>query len=108
MSVVALGDKHFVTSLRATGVDGRAVVSPTEAEGVVDGLVSEGRCRVVIVAAGLAAGLERKRNELAKRGAYFPIFVVVPERPSDVKAGADRLYRLIGQAVGARLKLGED
>lgn len=107
MSVVALGDRYFITALRAAGVDGREVRSQREAEEAVEALVGGGKCAVVIVADGLAAGLERKREELARRRVYYPVFVVVPEMDGRSEAKTGKLYELISQAVGARLKLGE-
>lgn len=107
MSVVALGEPYFVTSLRAAGVDGRVVEGAKEAEEAVEQLAAEGKCKVVVVAEGLAVKLERKRDELARRGVYYPVFAVVPEMERGTQERTHRLYELVSQAVGARLKLGE-
>ena len=108
MSVVALGDQYFITALRAAGVDGRAVQSAKDAEEAVDRLVSEGNCKVILVPAKLSLLLERKRGELGRRGVRYPVFAVVPPMDGAMHQESDRLYQLINQAVGARLKLGED
>lgn len=108
MSVVALGEPYFVTSLRAAGVDGRIVRDASEAEQAVEQLVNEGKCKVIIVAEGLAVKLERKRDELARRGLYYPVFAVVPEMGKRSEERTRRLYELVSQAVGAKLKLGEE
>jgi vacuolar-type H+-ATPase subunit F/Vma7 len=108
LSVVSVGDSYFVTALRAAGVDGRVADSPKDAEEIVDTLVSEGRCKVIIVPERVGSILERKRDELGKRGIYYPIFAVVPGLDGEIgKERTKRLYELISQAVGARLKLGE-
>jgi len=108
LSVVALGEPYFVTSLRAAGVDGRVVASAKEAEDAVEQLANEGKCKVVVVAEGLAVKLEKKRDELARRGVYYPVFAVVPEMGKHPEERTRRLYELVSQAVGAKLKLGEE
>lgn len=108
MSVVALGGPYFVTSLRAAGVDGRQVGSAKEAEDALELLVGEGKCKVVIVPEALALDLDHKRDELARRGVYYPIFAVVPDIEPHPRERPQRLYRLVSQAVGAKLKLGEE
>ena len=108
MSVVALGEPYFVTSLRAAGVDGRAVGDAREAEEAVELLVREDKCKVIVVPERLAVMLEHKRDELARRGIYYPVFAVVPDMDERAQERTHRLYQLISQAVGARLKLGED
>jgi vacuolar-type H+-ATPase subunit F/Vma7 len=108
MSVVALGEPYFVTSLRAAGVESRVVGSVEEAESAVEMLVGEGKCKVIVISEGLALKLERKRDELARRGVYYPVFAVVPEMGKRVQERTHRLSQLISQAVGARLKLGEE
>jgi vacuolar-type H+-ATPase subunit F/Vma7 len=108
MSVNALGDPYFVTALRAVGVDGRIVHTTKEAEDVVDLLVNTGNCKVIIVPYKLAQALERKRNELTRRGAYYPVFVIIPGIDGAIEERTNRLYQLISQAVGAKLKLGGD
>lgn len=105
MSVVSVGDRYFVASLRAAGVEGRVASTPGEAGDVIEGLVAEGECKVVVVPQALAAGLEKKRDELARRKVYYPVFAVVPDIVPGRGAKSDRLYRLIGMAVGARLRL---
>ena len=108
LSVVALGEPYFVTSLRAAGVEGRVVQTAKEAEDAVDLLASEGECKVVLVSEGLAASLDKKRDELARRGEYYPVFAVVPGMGKEAEGRTQRLYQLVSQAVGARLKLGEE
>lgn len=108
MSVVALGGPYFVTSLKSVGVDGRVVESAKQAEDEVELLISEGKCKVIIIPEGLALELDRKRDELSRRGAVYPLFAVVPEMEGKVQERTHRLYRLISQAVGAKLKLGEE
>lgn len=108
MSVAALGGPYFVTALKAVGVDGRVVGTAKEAEDAVELLVAEKKCKVIIVPEGLALGLERKRDELARRGVYYPIFAVVPEMEGKVQERTHRLGQLLSQAVGAKLKVGED
>lgn len=109
MSVVALGDPYFVTALRTAGVDGRIVTSTKEAEEVLDALVAEQKCKVIIITNRLAILLERKRDDLNRNGYYYPVFAIVPNMDSSVGEGkTQRLYELISQAVGARLKLGGD
>lgn len=109
MSVVALGDPYFVTALRVAGVEGRIVLTAKEAEYIVDVLIRERKCKVIILSEKLAILIERKRNELAKLGNYYPVFVVVPGLDGTIEEGRTRrLYQLISQAVGAKLKLGED
>jgi len=108
MSVVALGGPYFVTALKAVGVDGRVVGSAKEAEDAVDLLVREGKCKVVIVPESRALELDRKRDELSRRGAYYPVFAVVPDIEERAQERTGRLYRLVSQAVGAKLKLGEE
>lgn len=108
MSVVALGEPYFVTSLRAAGVEGRVVQSTKEAEDAVELLAKEGRCKVVVVSEGLAVKLERKRDDLARRGEYYPVFAVVPGLGVESEGRTHRLYQLVSQAVGAKLKIGED
>jgi vacuolar-type H+-ATPase subunit F/Vma7 len=107
LSVVALGDDYFITSLRAAGVDGIKVRSTKDAEDAVDTLVSEGRCKVIFVTERVALKLERKRSELARRRVNYPVFAVVPEMDGRLSEKSDKLYQLISQAVGAKLKLGE-
>jgi vacuolar-type H+-ATPase subunit F/Vma7 len=108
LSVVAIGDQYFVTALRAAGVDGRIVRNASETEGIVDDLVKEGKCKVIIVPEKVGSFLERKRDELARRGTYYPIFAVVPALDGEIgKERTRKLYELISQAVGARLKLAE-
>lgn len=106
MSVNALGDAYFVTALRSVGVEGNIVQSSKEAEDAVDLLVAKGNCKVVVIPYNLAASLERKRDELSRRGAYYPVFVVIPGIDSVIEERTHRLYDLISQAVGAKLKLG--
>jgi len=108
LSVVALGEPYFVTALRAVGVEGRVVQGAKEAEDAVELLVSEGKCKVVVVSEGLAVKLERKRDELARRGEYYPVFAVIPAMGKEAEGRTRRLYQLVSQAVGARLKLGEE
>jgi vacuolar-type H+-ATPase subunit F/Vma7 len=108
MSVVALGDPYFVTSLRVVGVAGRMVQTTEDAENAVEQLVSEGMCKVILVTERLALKLERKRGELARRRVNYPVFAVVPEMDGRIQEKSNKLYQLISQAVGARLKLGED
>jgi vacuolar-type H+-ATPase subunit F/Vma7 len=108
LSVVALGDTYFVTALRAAGVEARPVGSVDEAERFIDDLVKEGTCKVIIVSERLAFKLERKRSELSRRRLHYPVFAVIPEMDGKVEERANKLYQLISQAVGARLKLGED
>lgn len=107
MSVVALGGSYFVTSLRAVGVEGRIVGSAKEAEEALELLVGEGECKVVIVPESLSPGLDRKRDELSRRGVVYPVFAVVPDVEGRTLEKTNRLYRLVSQAVGAKLKLGE-
>ena len=104
---MALGEPYFVTSLRAAGVEGRVVQTIKEAEDAVDQLAGEGKCKVVIVSEGLAVKLDRKRDELARRGEYYPVFAVVPGMGKESEGRTGRLYQLVSQAVGAKLKLGE-
>jgi vacuolar-type H+-ATPase subunit F/Vma7 len=108
LSVVALGEPYFVTSLRAAGVEGRIVQTAKEAEDAVEQLANEGKCKVVVISEGLAAKLDRKRDELAKRGEFYPVFAVVPGMKKEAEGRTRRLYELVSQAVGARLKLGEE
>jgi len=108
LSVVALGEPYFVTSLRAAGVEGRVVQSAKEAEDAVELLATEGKCKVVLVSEGLAVKLERKRDELARRGEYYPVFAVIPGMAKGTEERTGRLYQLVSQAVGAKLKLGEE
>lgn len=107
MSVVSVGDRYFVASLRAVGVEGRVASSSDEAGDVIEQLVEKGECKVVVVPQNLAAGLEKKRDDLARRKVHYPIFAVVPDIVPSGGERSDRLYRLIGMAVGARLRLGE-
>ncbi len=107
MSIVALGDKYFVTALRAVGVDGRVVHGTNEAENLVDILVKEAKCKIIIVSEKVASNLDRKRDELAKYEIQYPIFAVIPGLDGGIgKERTQRLYELISQAVGAKLKLG--
>jgi vacuolar-type H+-ATPase subunit F/Vma7 len=109
LSVVALGEFYVVNALRAAGVDGREVRSVEEAESEIDLLVKEGKCKVLLVTERLANDLERKRNELSKHRIFYPVFVAIPELSGKMeKKTTEKLYQLISQAVGARLKLGEE
>lgn len=78
-----------------------------EAEQVLELLVRDGNCRVVIVPESLAPALDRKRDELSRRGGVYPVFAVVPDMERRTEERTNRLYRLVSQAVGAKLKLGE-
>lgn len=107
MSVVCLGGSYFVSSLRSAGVEGRIVGSAKAAEEALELLVEEGNCKVIIVPESLAQGLDRKRDELSRRGLVYPVFAVVPDVEGRAGERTERLYRLVSQAVGAKLKLGE-
>lgn len=108
MSVSALGDPYFITALRTVGVEGNVVRSTKEAEEAVDLLVAKGKCKVLVISYKLADMLERKRNELTRRGIYYPVFVTIPGLDGDIEGRTHRLYDLVSQAVGAKLKLGEE
>lgn len=107
MSVVSIGDSYFVTSLRSVGVEGRVVSSGGEAEQVLELLAEGGKCKVLIVPESLAHALDPRRDELSRRGVVYPVFAVVPDLEGRVGERTNRLYRLVSQAVGAKLKLGE-
>ena len=108
MSVNALGDSYFVTALRAVGAEASVVRSTKEAEDAVDILVAKGNCKVIVISYELAVALERKRNELARRALHYPVFVIIPGIDGVIEKRTYRLYNLISQAVGAKLKLGEE
>ena len=82
------------------------MASAKEAEDVLELLVGEGKCKVVVVPEGLALELDHKRDELLRRGAVYPVFAVIPGMEG-VGERTNRLHRLVSQAVGAKLKLGE-
>lgn len=108
MSVNALGDEYFVTALRAVGAEGNIVQSTKEAEDAVDLLVAKGNCKVIVLPYNLGIALERKRDELSRRGLYYPVFVLIPGIDGIIEERTHRLYELVSQAVGAKLKLGEE
>ena len=108
MSVNALGDAYFVTALRTVGVEGNIVQSAKEAEDALDLLIAKGNCKVIVLPYKLAIELERKRDELSRRGLYYPVFVIIPGIDGATEERTHRLYDLVSQAVGAKLKLGEE
>ena len=108
MSVVALGDNHFITALRLAGVDGRKVHDVHEAEQIIEELLREGRCKVLVVPEDLALKLRRKREELLRRQQIYPVFAIIPSFSGALGERVKEIHEFISQAVGVKLKLGED
>lgn len=108
MSVVAIGDRYTITALRLAGVEGREVNSVDEAEAVIDQLVKDGKCKVLLVPEDLAIKLKRKRNELIRERRYYPVFAIIPGLGGAIGERTNEIYQLISQAIGVKLKLGEE
>lgn len=108
MSVVAIGDQHFVTALRLAGVDRREAHDIREAEQTIDELLERGECKVLIVPEELALQLKKKREELFRERKIYPVFAIVPGLGGAVGERVREIHQLISQAVGVKLKLGEE
>ncbi|MGQ9780726.1 MAG: V-type ATP synthase subunit F [Nitrososphaeria archaeon] len=108
MSVVALGDQYFVTALRLAGVDQRKAHDIREAERIIDELLEVGECKVLIVPEELALKLKKKREDLFREQKIYPVFAIVPGFGGAVGERVKEIHQLISQAVGVKLKLGED
>jgi len=105
MSVVAIGDHYFVTALRLAGVDQREVIDVSEAEQIIDELVKEEKCKVLIVSEDLALQLRRKREDLLRERQNYPVFAIIPGFNGAVGERVKEIHQLISQAVGVKLKL---
>lgn len=108
MSVVAIGDNYFITTLRLAGVDRRKAHDVREAEQIIDELLKEGKCKVLIVPEDLALKLRRKREELLRKQQIYPVFAIVPGFGGAFGERVKEIHQFISQAVGVKLKLGED
>ncbi len=108
MSIVAIGDRYTITALRLAGIEGKEVNNVHEAEEIIDQLVKDGKCKVLLVPEDLALKLKRKRNELIRERRYYPVFAIIPGFSGAVGERTNEIYQLISQAIGVKLKLGEE
>ena len=108
MSVTAVGDSYFITALRLAGVDGRNAHDAREAEQVIDQLIKEGRCKVLLIPEDLALKLKKKRKELSNNRRIYPVFAIIPGLNGPVGERVKEIHQFISQAVGVKLKLSEE
>jgi len=105
MSVVALGDKYFVTAFQLAGARGVIVEDKDKVADMVSRLVEEGEAKIIVLPEDYAVKIRKIRQQRLMSRDVYPIFVVVPGLGGGVNERLREIYTLISQAVGVKLKL---
>ncbi|MFQ5710496.1 MAG: V-type ATP synthase subunit F [Candidatus Geothermarchaeales archaeon] len=105
MSIAIIADKYLATGFRLTGVHAFPVRNVEEAVGKLREIIAEDKYKVVLVPERFATRLREEREKLVEGVKVHPVLAMIPgfEGPTGERVG--ELYKLISQAVGARLKL---
>lgn len=103
-----MGDQYFITALRLAGVDGRKAHDALEAEQVIDQLVKEGRCKILVIPEDLSLKLKKKRDQLKRERQVYPVITIIPGFNGPIGERIKEIHQFISQAVGVKLKLSEE
>jgi vacuolar-type H+-ATPase subunit F/Vma7 len=106
MDIVVIGDKYLSSVFRLAGIEALEVEDEDSAVEKAEGLVEEGKCKILLVTEKIAKRLGELREKLLIQKRFYPVFVIIPDFGGTLGERKKELTQLVNKSIGIKLKVG--
>lgn len=105
MKIAAIGDELFIRMFELIGAVGFIAKDEKEMTQLLKKIVEEKHYGIIVLPEKYVDAAREIRNRIIREGAYFPLFVFLPDHTGIRGKRMAELKKLISLAVGVELKL---
>ncbi len=105
MRLAVIGDEMFVRMFELVGAIGFVVKDRAEAKNTLKKLIEKKDFGIIILPERFVPDTRDIRDKMIREGAYYPLFIFLPDHTGIKGLRIEELKKLISMAVGIELRL---